>query len=135
MTDTTATLVNRFLARHSLTQAQLGDLLGVTPQTVSRWAGGRRSAMSHRLLSLALDSLERSRGKPVGTEARLFSVACPIHGHVVAWAAYAQLDASGGVVIPESLPPQVRYTWRSHCLETGCDPDSKVIAAGEPAPS
>jgi transcriptional regulator with XRE-family HTH domain len=133
--ENTATLVNRFLVRHSLTQVQLGDLLGVTSQTVSRWAGGRRTATSHRLLSLALDSLERNRGKPVGTEARLFSVACPTHGHVVAWAAYAQLDAGGAVVIPESLPHRARQAWRAHCLEQGCDPDSKVIAAGEPAPN
>jgi transcriptional regulator with XRE-family HTH domain len=134
-TENTTALINHFLARHSLTQARLAELLGVTSQTVSRWAGGRRTAMSHRLLSLALDSLERSQGKPVGTEARLFSVACPIHGHVVAWAAYAQLDDGGAVVIPESLPHRARQVWRAHCLEQGCDPDSKVIAVGEPAPS
>jgi transcriptional regulator with XRE-family HTH domain len=135
MTDTTADLIGRFLVRHALTQAQLGDLLGVTSQTVSRWAGGRRTATSHRLLSLALDSLERNRGKPVGAEARLFSLACPIHGHVAAWAAYARLDADGAVVIPDSLPHQTRRVWRTHCLEQGCDPESKVVAAGEPPPS
>src|SRR5436190_995860 len=118
-TETTAALINRFMVRHSLTQARLAELLGVTSQTVSRWAGGRRTATSGRLLALALDSLERNRGKPVGTEARLFSVACPTHGHVAAWAAYAQLDADGAVVIPASLPHQARRVWRAHCLEQG----------------
>jgi transcriptional regulator with XRE-family HTH domain len=135
MTDTTADLIGHFLARHRLTQARLADLLGVQPQTVSRWASGKRTDRGHRFLSLALDSLERNLGRPVGTEARLFSLACPVHGHVAAWAAYARLDAHGAVVIPESLPHQTRRVWRAHCLERGCDPESRVVAAGEPAPN
>lgn len=131
MTDTTentAALVGRFLVRHSLTQARLAQMLGVTSQTVSRWAAGRRTATSGRLLSLALDSLERSCGKPVGIEARLFSLDCPLHGLVHAWVAFTANDES------PRLPPMGRYRWRSHCLESGCDPGSGVITAGEPAP-
>lgn len=42
----------------NLTQKQLGDILGVTPNTIARWERGELGVRNVKLLCLALEALK-----------------------------------------------------------------------------
>ena len=57
-------------ASMNLTQGELGELLGVALNTVSRWENGSSSPESGQMLRLALDQIELNYTITLNDEAR-----------------------------------------------------------------